>query len=398
MDLGRTAMLPGLAGVPVQVRRTGFPSSPEIRQQTLTLTSLATFVVGLVALVAGAEGLVRGAARIAARTGLSSVVIGLTVVAFGTSTPELAVSANAVLNGSGDLAIGNVVGSNIANVLLILGLSALVGGGLVVAQRLVRIDVPIMIGASILILLLSLDGTLGRIEGAALVGLILTYTVWTVRSARAENAQVTAEYDGALDPESLRRTPFVVDVALVVVGLGLLIGGSRWMVNSASTMAADLGVSDLIIGLTIVAIGTSMPELATSVLAAIRGERDIAVGNAVGSNIFNLLAVLGVSAVIADGGIVVLETVQRFDLPVMTAVAVACLPVFLTGYLLSRWEGAVFVAYYVAYVTYLVLTATGSAAFEPFRAAMVGFVMPLTLLTLGVVGVRSRRRRAEAPT
>ena len=362
----------------------------------MTLTSLATFVVGLVALVAGAEGLVRGAARIAARTGLSSVVIGLTVVAFGTSTPELAVSANAVLNGSGDLAIGNVVGSNIANVLLILGLSALVGGGLVVAQRIVRIDVPIMIGASILILLLSLDGTLGSIEGAALVGLIVTYTVWTVRSARAENAGVVAEYDDALDPESLRRTPFVVDIVLVVVGLGLLVGGARWMVNSASTMAADLGASDLVIGLTIVAVGTSMPELATSVLAAIRGERDIAVGNAVGSNIFNLLAVLGVSAVIADGGIAVLETVQRFDLPVMTAVAVACLPVFLTGYLLSRWEGAVFVAYYVAYVTYLVLDATGSTAFEPFRAAMVGFVVPLTLLTLGVVVVRSWRRRPEA--
>jgi cation:H+ antiporter len=362
----------------------------------LTLTSLATFVIGIVALVAGAEGLVRGAARIAARTGLSSVVIGLTVVAFGTSTPELAVSASAVLNGSTDLAIGNVVGSNIANVLLILGLSALVGGGLVVAQRLVRIDVPIMIGASVLILLLSLDGTLGRIEGAALVGLILTYTVWTVRSARAESAAVTAEYDDALDPESLRRTPLMVDIAFVVVGVGLLIGGARWMVNSASTMAADLGASDLIIGLTIVAIGTSMPELATSVLAAIRGERDIAVGNAVGSNIFNLLAVLGVSAVLADGGIVVLETVQKFDLPVMTAVAVACLPVFLTGYLLSRWEGAVFVAYYVAYVTYLVLDATDATAFEPFRAAMVGFVVPLTLLTLGVVGFRSWRRRAEA--
>jgi cation:H+ antiporter len=358
----------------------------------LTLTSIGTFVVGIVALVAGAELLVRGAARIAARSGLSSVVIGLTVVAFGTSTPEFAVSASAALDGKGDLAVGNVVGSNIANILLILGISALVGGGLVVAQRIVRIDIPLLIGASLLVVLLALDGSISRAEGLLLAALLVTYTTWTVFSSRREDAAVTAEYDEALDPDALRRTPVAVDALLVVAGLALLILGGRWLVNAASTMAADLGASDLIIGLTVVAVGTSMPELATSVIAALKGERDIAVGNVVGSNLFNLLGVLGASAVLTTGGIAVLDTALVFDLPVMTAVAVACLPVFFNGYLLGRWEGAVFVVYYLAYVTYLVLDATDATTFEPFRIAMVGFVLPLTALTLVVVAARSRRR------
>lgn len=357
----------------------------------MTLSSIATFVVGIVALVAGAELLVRGAARIAARTGLSSVVIGLTVVAFGTSAPEFAVSVSASLDGSGDLAVGNVVGSNIANVLLILGVSALVGGGLVVAQRIVRIDVPILVGASVLVMVLALDGSISRLEGAILAALLVAYTTWTVRSARGESAAVIAEYDEALDPEALRRTPVGVDLALVVAGLVLLIVGGRWLVNSASTMAADLGASDLIIGLTVVAIGTSMPELATSVIAALRGERDIAVGNVIGSNLFNLLGVLGVSAALASGGIAVLDAARSFDMPVMTAVAVACLPVFFNGYLLSRWEGVVFGIYYLAYVAYLVLDAIDATSFEPFRIAMVGFVVPLTVLTLVVIAVRGWR-------
>lgn len=362
----------------------------------MSLTAVAGFAVGLVALVAGAELLVRGAARLAARTGLSSVVIGLTVVAFGTSTPELAVSASAALDGSGDLAVGNVVGSNIANVLLILGLSAVIGGALVVAQRIVRLDVPLMIAASAAVWLLALDGRIGRFEGAALAAALLVYTAWTVISARREDTEIVAEYDEALDPTALRRTPVALDVALVVAGLAALVLGARWLVDAASTIAADLGASDLVIGLTVVAIGTSMPELATSVVAAVRGERDIAVGNVVGSNLFNLLGVLGLSALLADGGIAVLDAARDFDLPVMTAVAVACLPVFVSGFVLRRWEGAVFVAYYAAYVTYLVLDATDAAAFDPFRAALVGFVAPLTALTLVVVTVRARRRTAPA--
>jgi cation:H+ antiporter len=359
----------------------------------VTTGSILVLLVGLVALVAGAELLVRGASRVAARTGLSSVVIGLTVVAFGTSTPELAVSASATLDGSGGLALGNVVGSNIANVLLILGVSALVGGRLVVAQRIVRLDVPLMIGASLLVLVLALDGSISRIEGGLLVALLIIYTTWTVRSARRESPAVVAEYDEALDPDTLRTTPLGLDLGLVVAGLVFLVVGGRWLVSSASTIAADLGASDLIIGLTVVAAGTSMPELATSLIAVVRGERDIAVGNVVGSNLFNLLGVLGLSATLASGGIEVLDTALRFDLPVMTVVALACLPVFFTGHRLDRWEGAVFLGYYAGYVAYLVLDATDAAAFDPFRDAMAFFVLPLTLVTLGVVGRRALRVR-----
>ncbi|MDZ7678009.1 MAG: calcium/sodium antiporter [Acidimicrobiales bacterium] len=353
--------------------------------------SMLTFAAGVAVLILGAELLVRGATRIATRTGLSSVVIGLTVVAFGTSTPELAVSASAALDGNGDIAIGNVVGSNIVNVLLILGISAVIGGGLVVAQRIVRIDVPLMIGAALLVMGLSTGGVISRPEGLILAGLLLAYTVWTVRSARREDPAIVAEYDDAFDPDTLRRAPVVADVALVLVGLTALITGGRWLVSAASTIATDLGASDLIIGLTVVAAGTSMPELATSVIAALRGERDIAVGNVVGSNLFNLLGVLGVSAALAPQGLAVLDSARSFDLPVMTVVAVACLPVFVSGHLLTRWEGAVFVAYYLAYVTYLVLDAVDATSFEPFRIALVAFVAPLTVLTLVVVAVRGRR-------
>ncbi len=359
----------------------------------MSLSSVGTFLVGLVILVVGAELMVRGAARLAARTGLSSVVIGLTVVAFGTSTPELAVSVQAALNDKGDLTVGNVVGSNIANVLLILGLSAAVGGGLLVAQRVVRIDVPLMIAASVLTLVLALDDRIGRLEGSVMFALLIAYTVWTVRAARRENGEITAEYDEALEPERLRRTPVAVDLALVLGGLAGLVAGARWLVNGASTIAADLGASDLVIGLTVVAVGTSMPELATSVVAALRGERDIAVGNVVGSNLFNLLGVLGLTAAVSPSPIAIGAAAQSFDLPVMTAVAVACLPVFFSGYELRRWEGTLFVAYYVAYVTYLVLDATDHAALGPFAAAMTLFVLPLTAITLAVVAVRSWRRR-----
>jgi cation:H+ antiporter len=359
----------------------------------MTVGSILLLIGGLGALVAGAELLVRGAARIAARTGLSSVVIGLTVVAFGTSTPELAVSASAALDGSGGIAVGNVVGSNIANVLLILGVSAVIGGGLVVAQRIVRLDVPLLIAASVLVLVLSLDNRISRAEGTALVLLLVGYTAWTVHGARRESSRVTAEYDEALRPEDLRRTPFWIDAGLVLLGLVLLVAGGRWLVSSASTIAAELGASDLVIGLTVVAAGTSMPELATSVIAALRGERDIAVGNVVGSNLFNLLGVLGLTAVLAPGGVEVLDAALRFDIPVMTVVAVACLPVFVHGHLIGRWEGAVFAAYYAAYVGYLVLDASDATAFDPFRMAMVLFVLPLTALTLAVLTAREVHAR-----
>ena len=364
----------------------------------MTVWTVVAFVVGVGALVGGAELMIRGAARIAARFGISSVVIGLTVVAFGTSAPELAVSAQAALDGSGDLAIGNVVGSNVANILLILGAAAVVGGGLFVAQRIVRIDVPLVIGASVLVLVLSLDGGLSRWEGLGLFSLLVVYLVWSVRSARNESAEVATEYEEALDPEVLARTPVWLDLVLVVAGLALLTAGGNLLVRAASDTASELGASDLVIGLTVVAIGTSLPELATSLLAARRGERDLAVGNAVGSNLFNLLAVLGLTAVLADGGLAVSEAARTFDLPIMTAVAVACLPVFFNGYVLKRWEGAVFLAYYAGYLAYLVVDATEHASQDLVRDAAVLFVAPLTLLTLAVVAWRGWQDHRSSAT
>jgi cation:H+ antiporter len=358
-----------------------------IGQHPAVLIDIVVFAVGVAILVVGAELLVKGAAGIAGRTGLSPVVIGLTVVAFGTSTPELAVSVQAALRGEADLAVGNVVGSNIANVLLVLGLSAIVAvGGLVVAQRIVRIDVPVMIVVSALTAVLAWNGTLGRIEGALLVAGLLGYVIWMVRAARNEAAEIVAEYDEAI---GTAERPMWQLVGLVVAGLGALVGGSRLLVTSASSIAESFGVSELVIGLTIVAVGTSAPEIATSVLAAIRGERDIAVGNVVGSNIFNLLGVLGLSSAVASGGVAVSDAARTFDLPVMTAVAVACLPIFFNGFVVKRWEGIVFLAVYVVYVAYLVIDGTDHGAANELRAGLL-FSAPILLLTVAVVAWRNR--------
>lgn len=345
--------------------------------------------LGVAALIVGAEILVRGASAVAVRTGLSPVVVGLTVVAFGTSTPELAVSVGAGLRDEAGLAIGNVVGSNIFNVLGVLGVSALVGGGLVVAQKIVRIDVPIMIGVSVLVILLALDNRLGRLEGILLFAGIVAYTVWTVRASRSESTEVEAEYEEAFAQPSNR--PVAIDIVFIVGGIGLLVLGAELMVGSASEIAESFGVSELVIGLTVVAVGTSAPELATSVVAALRGERDIAVGNVVGSNIFNILCVLGLTAIVAPGGLPVSDDALRLDMPIMLAVAIACLPVFFNGFELKRWEGGLFALYYVAYVAFLVLDQTGSGLRDPFAVVMTVFVLPLTVITLGVVAVRAYR-------
>jgi cation:H+ antiporter len=355
------------------------------------------FVVGVVTLVLGAEGLVRGAARLAARTGLSPVVIGLTVVAFGTSAPELAVSVGAAINREADLAIGNVVGSNIANVLLVLGLAALVGGGLAVAQRIVRVDVPIVIGASVLVFVFGLNGELSRIEGIVLLILLAIYLAWTISSAkRGEAPVVDSEYTEALDTETLRASSPLGDAGLVLGGLVLLVVGAQLLVSAATDIAEQLGVSQLVIGLTVVAVGTSLPEIATSVLAAARGERELAVGNAVGSNLFNLLAVLGVTAAVSPTALRVLDGALSVDMPVMIAAAVACLPLFATGYALERWEGAMFLAFYAAYVLWLLLDATDHGLRDGYATSMVLFVAPLTAITLGVIGWREWRRRSGA--
>lgn len=317
--------------------------------------TIALFVVGLALLVVGAEGLVRGASRLAAALGVSPLVVGLTIVAYGTSAPELAVSVKAVLAGQPGLGLGNVVGSNLFNVLFILGLSALITP-LAVAQQLVRFDVWVMIGVAVLGLLLGLDGRVGRADGLILVSAGLTYTVWCIRQSRRENAAVQTEYAAQFGrPARTGWAAGFVNVVLVLVGLGLLVLGSRWLVTSAVVIARALGVSELVIGLTIVAVGTSLPEVATSVVAAIKGERDIAVGNVVGSNVFNVLIVLGGAAVVAPQGIAVARSALIVDMPLMIVVSAACLPIFFTGHRISRLEGALFLVGYAAYTAYLLI-------------------------------------------
>mgnify|MGYP001940163948 CR=1 FL=1 len=363
----------------------------------MTLMTFVYLIAGLVLLVAGAEVLVRGAAKLAAQFGIPPLIIGLTVVAFGTSAPETAVSVQAALDGSGDLAIGNVVGSNIANVLLILGLTALIAP-LIVSRQLIRLDVPIMIGASLLTFGLAWDGSLSRLDGALLFAGVLTYTGFLIYSARKDKGGDDDEFakEFGLD-EAPKPYAWAINLGLIIAGLVLLVTGSNFLVEGAVTLARALGISELVIGLTVVAIGTSLPELATSILAAIKGERDIAVGNIVGSNIFNLLCVLGLASLVSPAAISVSPNALAFDFPVMIAVAVACLPIFFAGYRINRWEGLLFLAYYVAYTLYLILSSTGRPFADVMGEAILGYVLPLTAVTLVVIAARAWRKQRGEP-
>lgn len=364
------------------------------------VATIGSLVLGLVLLVLGGEFLVRGASRLATSFGISPLVVGLTVVAFGTSAPEMAVSVQSAWAGQVDIAMGNVVGSNIFNVLFILGVSSLIVP-LVVDAQMIRQEVPIMIGASGLLVALGWDGGVSRVEGAALFVLVIAYTVTLVvqsrRATRATQQEYAEETHIAAATTLLDR--LWVQLVLVLLGLVVLVAGSRLLVSGAIAIATTLGVSELVIGLTIVAAGTSLPEVAASVIASIKGQRDIAVGNVVGSNIFNILGVLGLSASVAPTDLAVAPQVLALDLPVMVAVAVACLPVFLSGHRISRWEGLVFLAYYVAYVVYLVMASRAHASLETYSWVMLAAVLPLTGLTLAVVMVRAvrERRRPASP-
>jgi cation:H+ antiporter len=339
--------------------------------------NLILLVVGFVLLTLGAEALVRGASAIARGLGISPLIVGLTVVAFGTSAPEFAVSLEAAWTGQAGIALGNVIGSNILNILLILGLSAVISP-LFITSQLIRVDVPVMMGCSLVVILLALDNEIGRLDGAMLFTALLLYIGLQIRQGRRERVSEEGEVAGP----GAGRARWLRNAVLLIAGFVLLVLGARLLVSSAVAIAQGLGVSDLIIGLTIIAAGTSLPELATSVIAAVRGERDIAVGNVIGSNVFNLLGVLGLSALLSPAGITVPPEALRFDLPVMLAVAFACLPIFVTGMEIARWEGALFVAYYVAYTTYVVLAAMGHESVGFYSAAMLWFVLPLTAITL----------------
>ena len=352
--------------------------------------NMLMFLGGLILLVIGANLLVRGASKLALSFGISPLVVGLTIVAFGTSAPEVAVSVGAVLDGRDDIAIGNVVGSNIFNVLFILGISALITP-LIVNIQLIRQEVPIMIGASLLLLALGLDGRLSFFDGGFLFVLLMAYTVFLVVQSRRETQAAKDEYADEIKPAEAGAWDSRLPAQLLLIGGGLaaLVFGSDYLVQASVNFAKAMGVSDLVIGLTIVAAGTSMPEVATSITAAIKGERDIAVGNVVGSNTFNILGCLGLSGLVSrDLGLAMAPSLLAFDIWVMLAVALACLPVFITGREIARWEGGVFLVYYVAYVAYLILAAQQHDALQAFSGLMLGFVVPLTLVTLVVVMIR----------
>ena len=358
----------------------------------MTAMTFVFLIGGLVVLIVGADLMVRGASRLAAAIGISPLVIGLTVVAFGTSAPELAVSALSSTSGQDDLAIGNVVGSNIANILLILGLAAAIVP-LTVKRQLIRFDLLIMIGSSLLLWFFARDGNISQREGAILFVGILCYTVFLIVQSRREHAasEILEEIYVAVTP-SVRHT--LQNIALAIIGLGMLLFGSRMLVDSAVTIATALGVGEILIGLTIVAVGTSLPEIATSIVAAMRGERDIAVGNAVGSNIFNILSVLGITAIITGGGVAVPAVVLSFDMPVMIAVALLCLPVFYSNREISRWEGVLFLLYYAAYTIYLILSTESSAIMGTFQQIL-WVAVPISLIFVVGAGLRERQEPIE---
>ena len=351
-------------------------------------------IAGMAVLTLGADALVRGASRLARRLGMSSLLVGLTVVALGTSMPEIAVSVGSALLGDGGVALGNAVGSNIFNILVVLGGSAAIRP-LLVDRQLVRQDVPVMVATAVLMLLLSLDGRLSRLDGAVLLTLGIAYTVLLVIVGM--KAQDEADPEEPVPSRGPASIP--AQLAWIAAGMGALILGARLLVGGAETVARGLGVSELIIGLTVVAAGTSLPELATSFVAAARGERDLAAGNVVGSNIFNALLVLGIGAAIMGGdGIPVPLGIRTFDLPLLLAVSVACLPIFFTGWSISRWEGWVFLAYYAAYLAHVILEQTQHEAQAGLRAMLVFFALPMTALTLGILVTREVRRRRTRST
>ncbi len=317
------------------------------------------FLGGLVIVVLGAELLLRSATRIANMLRVSPIVIGLTVVAIGTSLPELAVGITAATEGKGALAVGNIAGANILVLLLVLGLSAAIKP-LPIQPYSLRLEVPAMIGAALALILMSLDGVLTRTEGALLVMAAVFYTALIVQSSRRDRRVVADEfqheYAQPQPPLAERGKQFLLQGAVLAVAITLTILGADLLVAGATDLALAFGVSDAVIGLTIVALGTSSPELVTTVVATLRGDRDVAIGNLLGSGVYNILAILGTVMLVSPQPIDVSRELLYIDLPVAAAVALVCWPVLRSGHIISRAEGLAFVAAYFIYMAVLLLT------------------------------------------
>jgi len=318
-------------------------------------------LLGLLMLYFGGDWLVNGSARVATYMQISPMVAGLTVVAFGTSAPELAVSLNAVYTQHEEAVIGNVIGSNVFNVLLTLGISAVIVP-LAVHRQVAKLQVPIMIAASILTALFCIGGQITRWEGVVLFAGVIVYTTWAIRRSRRETKAIVQATGHTIEVDHTRgRGDMILALSKVVVGMTVLVFGADFLVKGAVEIAESLGVSEVVIGLTIIAAGTSLPELAASVVAGLKGERDIAVGNVVGSNLFNLLAILGLTALAGPVPIPIPAETLLVDVPVMVAVALICYPVFIRGYLISRAEGAFFLLCYVAYGVSIYMRSVGAS-------------------------------------
>ncbi len=291
----------------------------------------------------GADGLVGGSARIAFKMGIKPLIVGLTIVAFGTSSPELVVSVNANLAGNSDITLGNVIGSNICNIGLIVGITALIKP-INVSLQIVRKDIIILCGVSVLPLLMLIDGQIGRVEGVILILLLLVYLWYNIFIV---SKQGNPEADTEIDSIVTKSKPMWMNIAFIIGGLALLIVGANLFVDNAIEIARFFNVSESVIGLTIVAIGTSLPELATSVVASLKGESDISLGNIVGSNIFNILAILGIASVISP---INFGNITYIDLSIMLMFAVILLPVARTGFIIDRNEGWVLLLLYAGYI------------------------------------------------
>ncbi|WP_285430976.1 calcium/sodium antiporter [Pseudomonas sp. fls2-241-R2A-110] len=340
--------------------------------------------VGLLLLIAGAELMVRGAVRLAARLQVRSLIIGLTIVALGSSAPQMAVSLQATLAQNADIAVGSVIGSCIFNILVTLGLSALIIP-LRVSRQLVRLDIPLMIGASLLVFALAWNKELDRVDGLILLAALVLYLGLLLRQSRYSTRPPSHD-------ETL-KAPWVSSVLMIVAGLAMLVYAAHLLLGAAVAVATDLGLSERIIGLTIVAVSTSLPELATSLIAALRGQRDIAVGNVIGSNLFNLLGVLGLTALVAPSPLSVSPNALDFDLPVMLGVAVLCLPLFYTGYRVTRAEGLLFLGLYLAYGLHVVSFTTGMPLAGKLEHLMLFFVLPALVAYLLFTSLRAWRRQ-----
>lgn len=317
-----------------------------------------SFLAGLAILIVGAELTVRGASRLATAMRISPMVIGLTIVSVGTSTPELAVGITASHMGNGGLVVGNIAGTNMLNLMFILGLSAALRP-LPIQSQVFRLELPVIVLSAGLMMALGWDGVLSQVDGVVMFSVGVVYTIALILLTRSESQKVKAEFREEFGPNAIPSTQMnwkwqFVNLAILISGIGLSVWGADLLVDGASGIARQLGVTETLIGLTIVAIGTSAPELVTTVISTFRNERDVAIGNLLGSSIYNILFILGATCVASPAGVPVEQDLLRIDIPLMALVTIGAIPVFLTGRNVSRWEGGLAVAIYLTYFFYLV--------------------------------------------